>query len=114
HSRRFEAWLCVFLAVAGSGTLLSAEPLESVQRYQWPMLAEVLRQNSAPFPPDANTAVTITSFGVVNDASQFVIAYYEDTGTDLLRPPLHVLRYDRTARGWYQRDFREGEVKAPF
>lgn len=114
HSHRCEAWLCVLLALAASDTLLSPEPLESVQRYQWPTLAEVLQQNSAPFPPDANTTVTITSFGVVNDASQFVIAYYEDTGTDALRPPLHVLRYDRTARRWHHRDFREGEAKAPF
>ena len=114
HSHRFEAWLCLLLALAGSGVLLSAERLQSVQRYRWPTLAEVLRQNSAPSPPDANTSVTINSFGVVNDASQFVIAYYEDTGTDVLRPLLHVLRYDRTARRWHHRDFREGEVKAPF
>jgi len=94
--------------------LLFAKPQQSVQRYQWPTLAEVLRQNSAPFPPDVNTAVTITSFDTANDASQFVIAYFEDTGTDSLQSPLHVLRYDRAARRWYHRDFRQGETKAPF
>src|ERR1700757_738755 len=106
HSHRFEAWLCILLALVASETLLSAEPLESVQRYQWPTLAEVLHQNSAPFPPDTNTAVTITSFGVVNDASQLVIPYDEATGPDGLPAPMHVLRSDRAARRWYRRDFR--------
>jgi hypothetical protein len=87
----------------------------SAQRYQWPTLAEVLRQNAVPDPPlDVDTARTITSFGVVNEPSQFAIAYYRYNDTDALTPPLHVLRYDKGARQWHRRAFNEGDVKAPF
>jgi hypothetical protein len=50
----------------------------------------------------------------VNIASQFAIAYYEDNGTDALKPPLHVLRYDKAVQHWYHHDFHEGELKAAF
>jgi hypothetical protein len=88
--------------------------LQAAQRYQWPTLGQVLRENSAPVPAKVDAGIRITSFGVVNSASQFAIAYYEDSGTDLLKPPLHLLRYDKSTRQWYSRDLGEGEVKAPF
>jgi len=56
----------------------------------------------------------ITSFGVANEVSQFAIAYYRDGGDDALRPPLYVLRYDKDMHHWYHREFKEGEVQAPF
>jgi hypothetical protein len=95
---------------------LSTTPeLCSAQRYHWLTLAEVLRQNSVPFPPpDVNTAMTINSFGVVNEPSQFAMAYYRDSGTDALAPPLYVLRYDKGTQQWYRRKFNEGEVQATF
>jgi hypothetical protein len=110
--RRSQISLCI-LAVVG-WLLLTPMGVRSAQRYQWPTLAEVLRQNSVAVPTDVDSAVTINSFGIVNSASQFAIAYYEDSGTDALKPPLHVLRYDKAVQRWYHRDFREGELKAVF
>ena len=109
---RSQISLCI-LAVVG-WLLLTPMQVWSAQKYQWPTLAEVLRQNSVPAPPDVDTAMTITSFGIVNSASQFAIAYYEDGGTDVLTSPLHLLRYDKAVQQWYHRDLHEGEVKAAF
>ena len=47
----------------------------------------------------------ITSYAVLNSPTEFVIAYYvRATDSDLLRPPLHVVRYDRRGQRWYQND----------
>lgn len=47
----------------------------------------------------------ITSFAVLNTAAEFVVAYYErQENSDLLTPPLHVLRYIRKPRRWMQAD----------
>lgn len=115
ESRSLGVGLAKLTALVVACTLFITPDLCSAQRSGWPTLAEVLHQNSLPFsPPDVDTATTITSYGVLNEPSQFVIAYYQYNGTDFLTPPLHVLRYDKTARQWYRREFNEGEVNVPF
>jgi hypothetical protein len=47
----------------------------------------------------------ITSFAVLNTSYEFVIAYYErQENSDVLTPPLHVLRFLRKAKRWIQAD----------
>lgn len=112
QSRSFVVGLTKLTVLVVACALFTTLELCSAQRHHWPTLAEVLRQNSVPFPPpDVNTAMTITSFGVVNEPSQFAMAYYRDRGTDALTPPLYVLRYDKDTQQWYRRKFNEEEVK---
>lgn len=42
----------------------------------------------------------ITSYAVVQNAEQFLIAYYVDDGSGALTEPLFVDRYDAAAHGW--------------
>jgi hypothetical protein len=115
QSSSFVVGLAKLIALVVGCTLFTTPELCGAQRYHWPTLAEVLRQNSVPLPPpDVDTAMTITSFGVVSEPPQFAIAYYRDTGTEALAPPLYVLRYDKGARQWYRHEFNLGEIKAPF
>jgi hypothetical protein len=115
QSRSFVVGLAKLAALLVACTFFTARELWPTQRDQWPTLAEVLRQNSVSSPPpDVDTAMTISSFGVVNGPSQFAIAYYQDSGSTALKPPLYVLRYDKVAQQWHRREFEEGEVKAPF
>lgn len=47
----------------------------------------------------------ITSFAVLNTAYEFVIAYYErQENSDLLTPPLHLLRFIRKPKRWMEAD----------
>jgi hypothetical protein len=48
----------------------------------------------------ANFDKSITSWAELDDANQYVIAYYLDTGTDELNPPLFIDRYDRRRAEW--------------
>jgi hypothetical protein len=115
QSRSFAAGLAKLTVLDVACALFTTPEPCSAQRDHWPTLAEILRQNSVPFPPpEADTATAITSFGVVNEPSQFAIAYYRDSGAVALTPPLYVLRYDKSAQQWYRREFNQGEVKAPF
>jgi len=47
----------------------------------------------------------ITSYAILNTSYEFVIAYYDrQENSDLLVPPLHVLRFIRKAKRWMQAD----------
>jgi len=48
----------------------------------------------------ANLEKNITSGAELDDADQFVIAYYVDDGTGELNPPLFIDRYDRKSKEW--------------
>jgi hypothetical protein len=47
-----------------------------------------------------NLDKSITSGAELDDAKQFVIAYYVDDGSGLLQPPLFLERYDRNRKEW--------------
>src|SRR5689334_16512684 len=79
--------------------LLFVAPVVLAQ--QGETLAQVLARNS--IPGDAairNLSSPITSYDVLNDATQFVIAYYIDDGSNQLRFPLYVSRFDKRTREW--------------
>jgi hypothetical protein len=50
----------------------------------------------------------ITSFAVSADNSPFLVAYYDDDGSGLLSPVLHILRYDERTR-----DLRRTDLHGP-
>ncbi len=52
----------------------------------------------------------ITSFAVSADNLPFLIAYYDDDGSGLLPPVLHVLRYDERTRDLRRTDLHGAEV----
>jgi hypothetical protein len=47
--------------------------------------------------PEAELRARITSYAV-SEGDPFLLAYYVDDGTNLLKPPLYVVRYDRATR----------------
>ena len=53
----------------------------------------------------------ITSYAVLNSSMEFVIAYYERVeGSDALKPPLHLARFARGPKHWFQNDlFNNGQ-----
>jgi len=59
----------------------------------------------------ANLEKNITSGAELDDADQYVIAYYLDDGTGELNPPLFIDRYDRKSREWKSGQLPEARVK---
>jgi hypothetical protein len=51
-------------------------------------------------PVLSNLDKKITSGAELNEDHQFVIAYYLDDGTGLLKPPLYIDRYDLISKTW--------------
>jgi hypothetical protein len=77
-------------------------------------LADVLRQNSIPFPPTSipHLNAPITSYAILNDEQEFVIAYYLASPPDqTLRPPLLVTRYTKSSGQWQHVALTEEMVK---
>src|SRR5713226_3488255 len=58
----------------------------------------------------ANFDKSITSWAELDDANQYVIAYYLDEGTDELNPPLFVDRYDRRRAEWKSVSFPDAHA----
>jgi hypothetical protein len=71
-------------------------------------LREVLRAKNAP--PAGQSLVNldkpITSYQILDEAENFLIAYYVDDGSGALNGPLIISHYERTARKW-----RTGEIR---
>ncbi len=87
--------LFYLLSLSACATWLGAQ--------QYPPLADVLQQESIPFPPtsipDLNRA--ITSYATLNDSREFAIAYYiADPKTEALQPPLLITRYNKLTGEW--------------
>jgi hypothetical protein len=73
----------------------------AAQDYQ--SLAEVLKQESIPFPPTSipHLNAEISSFATLNDTNEFVIAYYlADRTSQRLLSPLLITRFDKIAGKW--------------
>ena len=79
---------------------------------QNPTLAEVLKENSIPFPPTSIPHLTtpITSFAVYNDDREFLIAYYLEHPNYELREPLLITRYKKNSGQWQHVDFFEKQL----
>lgn len=66
-------------------------------------LGDALRQyglTSSSLPPGHTPDRDITSYAIVSDSGAFSIAYYFDDASGTLRPPLNVLRFDRSIDEW--------------
>jgi hypothetical protein len=59
-----------------------------------------------------NLDKSITSWAELDDAKQFVIAYYVDDGTGLLQPPLFLDRYDRKSKEWKSAALPDAQAKS--
>lgn len=57
----------------------------------------------------ANLDKKITSGATLNDANQFLIAYYLDDGSGLLKAPLYLDRLDRKSKSWTGGALRKGD-----
>jgi hypothetical protein len=91
-------WWATFLVVCLAVQVLAQ---------QNPTLADVLKENSVPFPPTSvpHLNSVITSFAVLNDDSEFLIAYYLDHPNYELREPLSVTRYRKDSGQWQHVEF---------
>jgi len=58
-----------------------------------------------------NLDKNITSRGILDDESQFLIAYYIDDGTSALNPPLYLERYDRKQGSWKGATLEKAEAR---
>ncbi|HXZ81855.1 MAG TPA: hypothetical protein VEG30_18145 [Terriglobales bacterium] len=67
-------------------------------------LADVLQQHEIPSPPASIPHLTsrITSYDVLNDDREFLIAYYmvDTADENALRPPLFLTRFDKKTQEW--------------
>jgi hypothetical protein len=61
----------------------------------------------------ANLDKPITSYSILDDGREFLIAYYLDDGTGLLNAPLFVNRYDAAARAWKSIEITDRAAQAP-
>jgi len=81
-----------------------------------PQIQDVLRAACVPFPlvfnPSVDIGLPITSYEVFNGATQFVLAYYLANGSDLLEPPLRLLRYDKLTGKWDTAEFAGVDTEA--
>jgi len=59
----------------------------------------------------ANLDKSITSWAELDDADQYVIAYYLDNGSGLLNPPLFVDRFDRKSSSWSSAELSDARAK---
>lgn len=87
----------LLLAVALS-TVVAAETLGSVLRS---------RHVSTNQFAEAELAQKITSWAASSDEEPFLLAYYTDDGSGLLRAPLHIIRYDSKTRNLRRADLQE-------
>lgn len=100
----------VFLAI---GLLLTAAELALCQNSQ--SLREVLTAQGLPLANAKleNAEKKITSGAQVDDANQFVIAYYLDDGSGALNPPLFVDRFDKKSKQWQSTALPDAQTKSP-
>lgn len=78
-------------------------------------LAEVLQEQSIPFPPTSipHLSAPITSFAVLNDAREFLIAYYlSDDKTWELHYPLLITQYNKGTGQWQHVALDRSQVNA--
>lgn len=54
----------------------------------------------------------ITSGAILDDESQFLIAYYIDDGTSALNPPLYLERFDRKQGSWRGATLEKAEARS--
>ena len=76
-------------------------------------LREVLRANTAPPSEESlpNLDKPITSYQTLDDAQNFLIAYYVNSGSGILDGPLIVSRFDKAVRSWQTKEISKGAIQ---
>jgi hypothetical protein len=103
---RWQIVLAAILVLWSGAAGLAAQDYQS--------LAEVLKQESIPFPPPAipDLNARITSFATLNDATEFVIAYYQaDPKSQRLLLPLLVTRFNKVTGQWQHASLNDPKVE---
>jgi hypothetical protein len=75
-------------------------------------LGDVLRDHGIKAGQGMSPGTRITSYSVLDDARQFVIAYYEQQGGSALAAPLYISRLDRASRRWAHAALDERSIRA--
>lgn len=77
-------------------------------------LKDLLRAHNIPENPQPTAILDkpITSYGVLDDEKDFVVAYYVDDGSGQLREPLLVSHFDKVARRWRSAAILEVDARA--
>jgi hypothetical protein len=110
--RGIGRWSVVGVLVAAASGVMPA-----TGRAQGPgegkALREVLAAEKLPLDADGlrNLDAKISSGAELNDAQQFVIAYYVLDATGQLNPPMYVDVYDRGAGRWKSGEIRVGTAR---
>jgi hypothetical protein len=100
---RLARWFVVAAILCPGVGTASAETLrEALASKHLPIAAAKL----------ANLDKDITSGAELDDANQFVIAYYVEDGTGLLNPPLYLERYDRKRNEWKSAALADAQTKS--
>ncbi len=75
-------------------------------------LHDVLNEHKIPVGPAPiqNLSQRITSFAVLDDETNFLIAYYIDDGSGLLSPPLYMARFVKKDQSWKINALRKVEA----
>ena len=87
--------LLLLIIICGYATCLWSQ--------QYTAMADVLKEEHIPFPPASipHLNASITSYAVLNDSNEFLIAYYlADPITNTLKPPLYLTRYGKNTGQW--------------
>ena len=106
-------------AIAAAAAMIAATTgvMLAAARAQGPgegkTLREVLAAEKLPLDAEAlrNLDAKISSGAELNDAEQFVIAYYVLDATGQLNPPMYVDVYNRAAGRWKSGEIRAGAAK---
>jgi hypothetical protein len=93
---------CATALIALTPGMTAGQTLRDALRGQSVLAAE----NSLP-----NLDKAITSYQVLNDAKNFLIAYYVDTGSDALYAPLVISRFDKASHAWQTKEVSSGAIQ---
>jgi len=111
--------LMVLLLLARAACEQSAAGRSNLVLDQAATLADVFKAACIPDRMMTRSALDlqapITSYAVLNTSMEFVIAYYEGVArSDVPRPALHLVRYERRSQRWYQNDLFKDAQSAVF
>jgi hypothetical protein len=104
---RFQQLIQLALLTVG---LIICGPAAAQQN---PTLADVLKREAIPYPRTTVLHLNsrITSYATLNDAQEFLIAYYLDNPQNELRFPLFLTRFDKRTGKWRHVELAGVKVK---
>lgn len=95
-------------------SLVSVLPLALSSAASGPdTLGAVLQAHGLPVDAELSQDVArlITSYALLDSKQEFLIAYYIDDGSGTLKPPLHVVHYNRISHTWRRARIGKDEAR---